>query len=104
MNRTRSWSRSERASNSGSRVSGGAACDRLRALWDEIAPESNPLHRCALAHSMADVCDDPEEELLWDQRALQAASSITDDQVQQTGRFNKPVWASRSEASTRRCT
>ena len=56
--------------------------DRARALfaqlWEQIGSHGNPLHRCALAHSMADVQDDPAAELLWDQRALAAADEATD--------------------------
>jgi hypothetical protein len=48
-------------------------------IWDEIGGEQgDPLHRCTLAHAMADVQDDVREELLWDQRALEAADLLTD--------------------------
>lgn len=48
------------------------------ALWASIGPDGEPLHRVALAHHMADVCDDPAEELEWDLRALAAAGAMTD--------------------------
>ncbi|MGW4522689.1 hypothetical protein [Amycolatopsis sp. NPDC004378] len=48
------------------------------ALWASIGPDGEPLHRVALAHHMADVCDDPAEELEWDLRALTAAGAMTD--------------------------
>jgi hypothetical protein len=48
------------------------------ALWASIGPDGDPLHRVALAHHMADVCDDPAEELEWDLRALEAAGAMTD--------------------------
>ncbi|MGW3068526.1 hypothetical protein ACWDA8_34880, partial [Streptomyces sp. NPDC001130] len=32
-----------------------------------------PLHRCTLAHYLADTHDDPEDELAWDLRALSRA-------------------------------
>lgn len=55
-------------------------------VWNNIGGESgNPLHRCALAHSVADVQDDLHEELLWDLRALAAADMITDEQATQAG-------------------
>jgi hypothetical protein len=54
-------------------------------LCDEIGATGDPLHRCALAHSMADVQDDLREELLWDLRALEAADLITDERAQQAG-------------------
>lgn len=49
-------------------------------LWESIGPDGDPLHRVALAHHMADVCDDPAEELEWDLRALAAAGSLADAQ------------------------
>ncbi|QYN40340.1 hypothetical protein K1T35_18780 [Pseudonocardia sp. DSM 110487] len=55
-------------------------------IWDEIGGEQgDPLHRCTLAHAMADVQDDVREELVWDQRALAAADLITDERVAQAG-------------------
>jgi hypothetical protein len=52
-------------------------------LWAEIGADGDALHRCALAHHMADVCADPAEELEWDLRALAAADSLTDERVQE---------------------
>jgi hypothetical protein len=55
-------------------------------IWDEIGGEQgDPLHRCTLAHAMADVQDDVREELLWDQRALAAADLLTDARLAQAG-------------------
>lgn len=51
-------------------------------LWDEIGADGDPLHRCALAHHAADVQDNPRAELVWDQRALDAADALTDDRAQ----------------------
>jgi hypothetical protein len=48
----------------------------LAALWDEIHPDGDALHRCMLAHYMADMQDDPHAELWWDRRALEAAAAI----------------------------
>ena len=60
-------------------------------MWNDIGGESgDPLHRCALAHSMADVQDDRHEELLWDLRALAAADLITDAQATDAG-ITSPV-------------
>lgn len=50
---------------------------RFAALWDEIGEQGDPLHRCTLAHYMADTQDDPEDELAWDLRALRAADVLT---------------------------
>ncbi|MGH3388602.1 MAG: GNAT family N-acetyltransferase [Actinomadura sp.] len=63
-----------------------AAARRLFAeLWGEIGTTGDPLYRCALAHAMADVQDDPGEELRWDLRALEAAELVTDERARQAG-------------------
>jgi len=54
-------------------------------LWEQIGPQGDAFHRCGLAHSMADVHDDPHEELVWDLRALQAADLVSDERGAQTG-------------------
>ena len=59
-----------------------AARARLQELWDELGPAGNPFYRCVLAHHQADLFADPAEALVWDIRALDAAASITDEQVQ----------------------
>jgi hypothetical protein len=62
------------------------ARDELAEIWDELGPSGDPLHRCALAHAMADLHDDdPHEELTWDLRALDAADLITDERARQAG-------------------
>ncbi|WP_328340663.1 tetratricopeptide repeat protein [Micromonospora sp. NBC_00421] len=63
-----------------------AARDLFAQIWDEIGEEQgDPLHVCVLAHSMADVQDDVQQELVWDQRALAAADLLTDDRVARAG-------------------
>ncbi|MEV6796021.1 hypothetical protein AB0M87_29400 [Streptomyces sp. NPDC051320] len=57
------------------------ARNRFGALWTEIAETGDALHRCTLAHYMADTQDDPEDELLWDLRALAAADTLDDKRV-----------------------
>jgi hypothetical protein len=57
----------------------------LQEIWDEVGPTGDPLHRCAVAHAMADVQDDPHEELAWDLRALEAADGITEESVEASG-------------------
>jgi hypothetical protein len=54
-------------------------------LWGKVGPEGDPFHRCAIAHSMADVQDELGEELRWDLLALQAAEQLTDARVHQGG-------------------
>ncbi|MFD7654504.1 hypothetical protein ACFV4N_11055 [Actinosynnema sp. NPDC059797] len=58
-----------------------AARTRLQDLWDRIGPVGDPLHRCTLAHHMADLHDDPARALVWDVRALDAAAVLTDERV-----------------------
>lgn len=57
----------------------------LQEIWDELGPDGDPLHRCAAAHSLADVQDDPRDELTWDLRALAAAAQLTDARVEAAG-------------------
>ncbi|MEU3408456.1 hypothetical protein ABZ766_31515 [Streptomyces sp. NPDC006670] len=52
------------------------ARNRLREIWSEIGEEGDSLHRCTLAHYMADTQDDPADELAWDLRALSAADGL----------------------------
>ncbi len=54
-------------------------------LWEQVEPQGDAFHRCALAHSMADVQDDPHEELAWDLRALKAADLVSDERAAQAG-------------------
>ncbi|MEV7288427.1 hypothetical protein AB0O01_28435 [Streptomyces sp. NPDC093252] len=53
------------------------ARDRLLRLWTETGEHGDPLHRCTLAHYLADTQDDPADELAWDLRALAAAEELT---------------------------
>ncbi|MPY42066.1 tetratricopeptide repeat protein [Streptomyces phyllanthi] len=57
------------------------ARDRFLNLWAEIGEDGDALHRCTLAHYMADTQDDPADELAWDLRALSAAEELTDGRV-----------------------
>ncbi|MFD6939747.1 hypothetical protein ACFWAP_26815 [Streptomyces goshikiensis] len=52
------------------------ARNRLGEIWAEIGAEGDSLHRCTLAHYMADAQDDPADELAWDLRALTAADGL----------------------------
>ncbi|WP_330284256.1 hypothetical protein [Streptomyces sp. NBC_00588] len=54
---------------------------RFLQLWAEIGEDGDPLHRCTLAHYMADTQDDPADELAWDLRALTAAEELTGDRL-----------------------
>lgn len=51
-------------------------------IWDGIGGEDgDPLHVVTLAHWMADVQDEPADELEWDLRALRAADRLTDERA-----------------------
>ncbi|GAA3308454.1 hypothetical protein [Streptomyces cinereospinus] len=54
---------------------------RFLRLWTEIGEDGDALHRCTLAHYMADTQDDPSDELAWDLRALGAAEELTDERL-----------------------
>ncbi|WP_328680457.1 hypothetical protein OG905_34310 [Streptomyces sp. NBC_00322] len=56
------------------------ARNRFGALWSEIGEAGGGLHRCTLAHYMADTQDDPGDELAWDLRALAAADGLSEEQ------------------------
>jgi hypothetical protein len=68
-------------------VSSGRAGDESTAratlidLWQSIGPHGDPLHRCTLAHYLADLYDDAAEALTWDIRALDAADGLSNDRA-----------------------
>ncbi|WP_067808693.1 hypothetical protein [Nocardia beijingensis] len=57
------------------------AREALLAVWASLGPQGDPLHRCTLAHYLADLYDDAAEALTWDIRALDAADSLSDDRA-----------------------
>ena|SRR5579871_1237173 len=64
----------------GERVRGRAT---LESIWLRISHAPNPIDECVLAHYLADVQDEPAEELAWDLRALNAAMRCTDAEARQ---------------------
>ncbi|MFI6376829.1 hypothetical protein [Streptomyces sp. NPDC050546] len=58
---------------------------RFLDLWAEIGEHGDPLHRCTLAHYLADTQDDPGDELAWDLRALTAAEEVSEDGLPSDG-------------------
>ena len=60
-----------------------AARAAMAALWAEVGGDGNPLHRCALAHYMADFEADPADALAWNQRALDAAEELSEAGVKE---------------------
>ena len=69
----------------------GRSGDRARArellsrAWERVGVDGDPMHRVGIAHSMADVQDEPADELVWDLRALAAADELTDQRVAEVG-------------------
>ncbi|MEU3777161.1 hypothetical protein AB0F11_28935 [Streptomyces sp. NPDC032472] len=66
------------------------ARNRLRELWTEIGEDGDGLHRCTLAHYMADAQDDPADELSWDLRALTAADGLREGAGEGPGVRDEP--------------
>lgn len=62
-----------------------AAREVFADVWAELGSTGDALHRCAVAHSMADVQEDARDELMWDLRALAAASELTDERIAASG-------------------
>lgn len=56
---------------------------KLLELWTRIGVHGDPLHRCWLAHSLADLYDDPASALVWDVRASDAAEALDPQQVRE---------------------
>lgn len=60
-----------------------AARRTLLDLWAAIGVTGDPLHRCSLAHYLADLYENPAQALAWDVRALDAAGAVTEQRVQE---------------------
>lgn len=67
------------------RTEPSAARAKLDALWALAADAGDALHRCAIAHARADVCETPEDELAWDLRALDAGVLLDDERLAAAG-------------------
>jgi hypothetical protein len=57
----------------------------LESLWPDVEAGGDAFARCFLAHSLADVQLDPQEELRWDLVALTAAEEVTEQRAAQQG-------------------
>ena len=60
------------------------AARSLSTLWKEL-DEHALVARLAIAHALADLQDDPAEELRWDLRALTVADQLTDGDLEHAG-------------------
>src|SRR3954447_4872471 len=68
------------------------ARELFAAIWADLGPDGDPLHRVAVAHAMADLQDDPHDELAWDLRALEAVEGLSDERAAAAG-VTSPVAA-----------
>ncbi|MEH0970497.1 hypothetical protein V6U77_05090 [Micromonospora sp. CPCC 205546] len=59
-----------------------AAREALTQLWDRIGGTGDALHRCTVAHHLADLQESVEDEVAWDRRALAAVADLSDERVQ----------------------
>ncbi|MFF0721543.1 hypothetical protein [Micromonospora sp. NPDC003816] len=57
------------------------ARDALERLWETIGADGDALHRCTVAHFLADLQDLVTDELAWDQRALAAITDLSDERA-----------------------
>jgi hypothetical protein len=57
------------------------ANDLFLSLCPAVEEGDDAFARCFLAHSLADVQDDPREELRWDLLALAAAADVTEERA-----------------------
>ncbi|MFC7533272.1 hypothetical protein [Actinoplanes sp. GCM10030250] len=55
----------------------------LAELWETVGDHGDALHRCSIAHYLADLQESVADELLWDQRALGAVTDLSDERAQQ---------------------
>ncbi len=51
--------------------------ERMLACWEQTAPQ-DAAQRCVLAHYLADLEPDLDDEVRWDERALQAHAAVAD--------------------------
>jgi hypothetical protein len=57
------------------------ACTLYDALWVEATRAGDQYQACVVAHFMAHAHDEPEAQLDWHMRALQAADTVGDERV-----------------------
>ncbi|MFF0379209.1 hypothetical protein [Actinoplanes missouriensis] len=57
------------------------ARDSLTRLWESVGENGDALHRCSIAHYLADLQDTVADELAWDQRALAAVTDLDDERA-----------------------
>jgi hypothetical protein len=53
----------------------------LQEIWDKLGADGDVFHRCVAAHYLADVQEDPQDELKWDRTALEVADSLVSERA-----------------------
>lgn len=68
----------------GQRGERAQARQELEAMWAEVERGGgDDLHRCVIAHFVADLQEDDREELMWDERALAAVDGVSDERARE---------------------
>lgn len=60
---------------------GAGARDTLTVLWEQVGEHGDALHRCSIAHYLADLQESVVDELAWDERAMAAVTTLSDERV-----------------------
>jgi hypothetical protein len=60
------------------------AAGLFEAIWSRL-PDRDRVRRLTVAHAMADLQDDPRDELAWDVLALEIAGRLSDEDLAQAG-------------------
>ncbi|WP_410585888.1 hypothetical protein [Amycolatopsis sp. lyj-23] len=56
----------------------------LETMWTEVERGGgDDFHRCVIAHFLADLQENQQDELRWDERALAAVDGVTDERAQE---------------------
>jgi hypothetical protein len=59
----------------------GGARTSLEKLWETVGEHGDALHRCSIAHYLADLQEAVTDELSWDERALAAVTDLSDERT-----------------------
>ena len=60
------------------------AARRFLEVWSRLS-DRDRVQRLTVAHALADLQDDPRDELTWDLRALRIADQLSDEELVQAG-------------------
>lgn len=74
------WGPVVEAVEAAQRGDGAGARATLERQWRESAPDEHAV-RCVVAHYLADLQDDLDAEIAWDERALESLPHVRDEDV-----------------------